>query len=80
MNDAAASRARRAGCLVLALLFLAAAPPGRAADADLDARVFLIGDAGVPRPADPVLAALERDVAADSASSTVVFLGDNVYP
>ena len=82
MSDGAAGRARRAGQLVLAVVLVVAAAAGaRAAAApDLDTRVFLIGDAGVPRPDDPVLAALARDVAADPASSTVVFLGDNVYP
>jgi hypothetical protein len=47
---------------------------------DLDARVFLIGDAGVPLENDPVLVALGKDVGADPARSVVVYLGDNVYP
>ena len=47
---------------------------------DLDARVFLIGDAGVPLEKDPVLAALKKDVEVDSAKAVVVYLGDNVYP
>jgi hypothetical protein len=47
---------------------------------DLDARVFLIGDAGVPIEKDPVLAALEEDVGADPAKAVVVYLGDNIYP
>lgn len=45
------------------------------------ATVFLIGDAGGPRGSDdPVLRALSAAVGADSARSTIVFLGDNVYP
>ena len=85
MSTVAKGRAGRAGragrrLLSLALLLLAVAARSRAADAGLDARVFLIGDAGAPRPRDPVLAALERDLATDPAASTVVFLGDNIYP
>ncbi len=81
MNGGRAGRAGLVGRALrstLALLLVAA--PASPAASDLDVRVFLIGDAGVPRPADPVLAALERDVGEDPASSTVVFLGDNVYP
>ncbi len=42
--------------------------------------LFLIGDAGNPRPDDPVLAALSKAIAADPARSVAVFLGDNIYP
>jgi hypothetical protein len=73
-------RAVGARSAVLGLLLLALAPAAGAGEAALDARVFLIGDAGVPRRDDAVLAALERDVAADPASAVVVFLGDNIYP
>ncbi|MCP4908027.1 MAG: hypothetical protein GY910_23895 [bacterium] len=43
-------------------------------------RVVLLGDAGAPMESEPVLAALTRwaDVYADD--TTVIFLGDNVYP
>ena len=43
-------------------------------------RVVLIGDAGVPMDSEPVLLELTRwsDVAPEL--TTVVFLGDNVYP
>jgi hypothetical protein len=47
---------------------------------EIDTRVFLIGDAGVPRPGDPVLAALGREVRSDPRHALVVFLGDNIYP
>lgn len=68
---------RRALLLGLALLAGAASSP--AADS-VDTRVFLIGDAGVPRPQDPVLASLAREVGRDPGRSLVVYLGDNIYP
>ena len=56
-------------------------PPKPAPEAkDVETRIFLIGDAGVPDPKDPVLLALQREVSADPAKSVIVFLGDNVYP
>ena len=42
--------------------------------------MLLIGDAGEPTDRDPVLAALEREVGHGTGSTTVVFLGDNIYP
>lgn len=64
------------GCAGLPPAVLApAAPPDR-----IVATVYLIGDAGVPAPADPVLAALQAAVAEAPARATVVFLGDNIYP
>lgn len=48
--------------------------------ASVQARVFLIGDAGAPKPGDPVLEALAAEVRSGTAPATVVFLGDNVYP
>ena len=47
---------------------------------DVETRIFLIGDAGVPYPKDPVLLALQREVSADPEKSVIVFLGDNIYP
>jgi hypothetical protein len=45
------------------------------------ARIYLIGDAGAPDPGgEPVLQALDQDLAASSGERVVVFLGDNVYP
>ncbi len=44
--------------------------------------VFLIGDAGSPRPDEPVVQLLGRQLHESSAQerSTVVYLGDNIYP
>jgi hypothetical protein len=64
-----------------------AAAPARCADAGpLDATLFLLGDAGAPRPeGEPVLAALAA-AGADAvarvggARAAAVFLGDNAYP
>ncbi len=47
---------------------------------DVDTRLFLIGDGGVPLAKDPVLASLSREVSADGSRAVVVFLGDNIYP
>jgi hypothetical protein len=44
------------------------------------ASVYLIGDAGAPKPDDPVLEALAAELRSRSTPATVVFLGDNVYP
>ena len=52
-----------------------AAPAGRIVHS-----LFLLGDGGVPAPDDPVLAALRAAVAEAPDRSTVLFLGDNVYP
>jgi len=76
--------------LLVPFLFLlsggdpSAAAPSRdpvAAAADVDLRLFLVGDAGEPSPrGEPVLQALGREIARDPARSMVVFLGDNLYP
>jgi Calcineurin-like phosphoesterase len=42
--------------------------------------VLLIGDAGAPAPGEPVLAALEQAASGAPSRTTVVFLGDNIYP
>lgn len=42
--------------------------------------LFLVGDAGAPASDDPVLAALGRALGAAPERSSVVFLGDNIYP
>jgi hypothetical protein len=47
---------------------------------DVEVALYLIGDAGAPKPDDQVLAALEADVGRHPERSTVVFLGDNIYP
>lgn len=43
-------------------------------------RLVLIGDAGAPEPEDPTLALLGRWADAHPERTTVVFLGDNIYP
>ena len=55
-----------------------AAPPIPAAERKLS--LFLIGDAGKPDSADPVLSELTRQAAAAPRGSLIVFLGDNLYP
>jgi hypothetical protein len=56
-------------------------PPAPQPDAAaVRASVYLIGDAGAPKPGDPVLAALSTELRSRTAPATVVFLGDNVYP
>jgi hypothetical protein len=48
---------------------------------EVEASLYLIGDAGDPDPhGEPVLEALRRDLASSRAERVVVFLGDNVYP
>jgi hypothetical protein len=47
---------------------------------DVEVALYLIGDAGAPEPDDQVLAALEADIGRHPERSTVVFLGDNIYP
>ncbi len=78
------------GTLVMALLVVAScggnprlAPPPvpLAASEEIEATLFLIGDAGAPAPGgDLVLGALTREIGDRGARSIVVFLGDNIYP
>jgi Calcineurin-like phosphoesterase len=70
------------GTLACARGLLPGGPPEPAiAQAELETRLFLIGDGGKPAPGgEPVLAALSREIASDPGRSFVVFLGDNVYP
>ena len=42
--------------------------------------VILIGDGGDPQQGDPVLGTLTREAGRAPARTTVIFLGDNVYP
>jgi hypothetical protein len=56
-------------------------PPALRPDpAGIETSLLLIGDAGAPVANDPVLAALTREIGRDAAATTVVFLGDNIYP
>ncbi len=88
------TRARRLACLVAGAalggyLLVACAsglplPERRAPavpSAEIEGTLLLVGDAGAPDPrAEPVLRALTAEIARDPARTTVVFLGDNVYP
>jgi hypothetical protein len=48
---------------------------------EVEATFYLIGDAGAPDArGEPVLSALQADIAATSSTTVVVFLGDNLYP
>ena len=90
MKRASIPRRLRAAAALLAMA--AASGCGRAiyavgsladpAPADsVELTLVLIGDAGLPNPAgEPVLQALERELARDPERSYVVFLGDNIYP
>lgn len=58
-----------------------ASPPAALERSDAPVhRLVLIGDAGDPKPADPTLAALGRWSDTHADRTTVLFLGDNVYP
>ena len=54
--------------------------PEHADQGDLIQRVVLVGDAGVPMDSEPVLLELKRWADVDPSRTTVLFLGDNVYP
>ncbi|MGD8698034.1 MAG: hypothetical protein PVJ43_02010 [Gemmatimonadales bacterium] len=56
-------------------------PPAPAMSAQLDAVVYLIGDAGYATPESPVIRQLHSDVLEVPAEAeiAVVFLGDNIY-
>jgi hypothetical protein len=86
-------RTRRATALAaVGALLLAAGACGRPTFAvgsvvgpvpadSLELTLVLIGDAGLPAPGgDPVLRALEREIAVDPERTIVAFLGDNLYP
>lgn len=62
------------------VLGLAAGLPGASSATDVETHLYLIGDAGAPRPGgEPVLLALRAELERDPQKSFVVFLGDNVY-
>jgi hypothetical protein len=79
----------RRGALLLFLVSLGScagkAPPlpppvPPAASRETEVSLFLIGDAGEPREGgDPVLLALEAQIASSPGRVVAVFLGDNVY-
>ena len=67
-----------AGCGVTHPVTQPAAMP---APSDVAETVFLIGDAGSPAPGgEPVLRSLAHDASLAPRRTTIVFLGDNVYP
>ncbi len=67
-----------AGCGVTHPVTQPAAMP---APGDVAETLFLIGDAGSPaRGGEPVLRSLARDASLAPRRTTIVFLGDNVYP
>ncbi|WP_196889600.1 metallophosphoesterase [Aureivirga sp. CE67] len=51
-------------------------------ESQIDYQVFLVGDAGNAMPNDTLssLSVLEQDLAKASDKSSVIFLGDNIYP
>jgi hypothetical protein len=62
-------------------IVLTAAPVPAPARGDILSTLILIGDAGTPAPrGEPVFAALARLLADAPDSTTVLFLGDNIYP
>ena len=83
------SAAGRSLAAALTVLTLQSCGPARFADlppppspaADLEAVVFLIGDAGYATPDDPIIQQLHSDVLGvpSDAEAVVVFLGDNIY-
>ena len=49
-------------------------------DGEIHYRLLLLGDGGVPLPDEPVLKTLGEWARKDPAKTSVVFLGDNMYP
>ena len=43
-------------------------------------RILLLGDAGAPEPGEPVLKTLGEWAGKNAAKTSIVFLGDNMYP
>ena len=43
-------------------------------------RLLLLGDGGAPKPDEPVLKTLGEWARKDAAKTSIVFLGDNMYP
>jgi hypothetical protein len=65
----------------LALLGAASSPRPVAPAQDVEQTLILIGDAGKPAPGgEPVFKALTRELGREPERTTVIFLGDNVYP
>ena len=43
-------------------------------------RLLLLGDGGAPKPDEPVLKTLNEWAQKDAAKTSIIFLGDNMYP
>ena len=52
----------------------------RKTEGTLQYRLLLLGDGGLPKPDEPVLKTLSEWAEKDAASTSIVFLGDNMYP
>ena len=76
---AAALAAAVAGCSHTTPYYRAGVAGQALPGEDLAFRVILIGDAGAPRPGEPVLATLKAWARRDPDRTLVAFLGDNVY-
>ena len=50
------------------------------AEGKLRYRLLLLGDGGAPKPDEPVLKTLEEWAKKDATNTSIVFLGDNMYP
>ena len=50
------------------------------AEGKLRYRLLLLGDGGAPKPDEPVLKTLHEWTAKDAERTSIVFLGDNMYP
>jgi hypothetical protein len=70
-----------AGVLVAGIPGAARAQAAGASPDDAVQTLLLVGDAGEPKKGgEPVLVALRREILRDPARTSVVFLGDNLYP
>ncbi len=70
-----------AAVVALALLGASPAPRPVTPARGVERTLILIGDAGKPAAdGEPVLKALAREVGREAERTTVVFLGDNIYP
>ena len=59
---------------------LESAKQDRKAEGTLQYRLLLLGDGGEPKPDEPVLKTLAEWAEKDAARTSIVFLGDNMYP
>lgn len=50
------------------------------ADTNLEYRILLLGDGGQPKPDEPVLKTLKKWAEKTPEKTSIVFLGDNMYP